>query len=105
MKYSELLQNGATPTEIQAFLAEGDTAPVTMRIPSNLRDAAKEAADFERSACEDDEAAQIAEMEAAGMEVTYPDTTEFQEAMAPVYEKYAEQFGQENIDAIVNYEY
>lgn len=70
-----------------------------------LLDAAKEAADFERSACEDDEAAQIAEMEAAGMEVTYPDTTEFQEAMAPVYEKYAEQFGQENIDAIVNYEY
>ena len=44
MKYSELLQNGTTPTEIQAFLAEGDTAPVTMRIPSNLRDAAKEAA-------------------------------------------------------------
>ncbi len=44
MKYSELLQNGATPTEIQAFLAEGETAPVTMRIPSNLRDAAKEAA-------------------------------------------------------------
>ena len=44
MKYSELLQNGATPPEIQAFLAEGDTAPVTMRIPSNLRDAAKEAA-------------------------------------------------------------
>ena len=44
MKYSELLQNGATPTEIQAFLAEGDTAPVTMRIPSNLRAAAKEAA-------------------------------------------------------------
>lgn len=44
MKYSELLQNGATPTEIQAFLAEGETSPVTMRIPSNLRDAAKEAA-------------------------------------------------------------
>lgn len=44
MKYSELLQNGATPTEIQAFLAEGEMSPVTMRIPSNLRDAAKEAA-------------------------------------------------------------
>ena len=45
------------------------------------------------------------EMEAAGLEVTYPDTTEFQAAMAPVYEKYADQFGQENIDAIVNFEY
>ncbi|WP_165249589.1 hypothetical protein [Adlercreutzia sp. ZJ141] len=44
MKYSELLQNGATPTEIQTFLAGGETVPVTMRISGNLRDAAKEAA-------------------------------------------------------------
>ena len=66
---------------------------------------AQEAAAYERSACEDSEAEQIAEMEAAGLEVTYPDTTEFQAAMAPVYEKYADQFGQENIDAIVNFEY
>lgn len=70
-----------------------------------LLEAAQEAAAFERSACEDSEADQIAEMEAAGMKVTYPDTAEFQAAMAPVYEKYAEQFGQENIDAIVNFEY
>lgn len=70
-----------------------------------LMEAAQEAADYERSCCEDSEAEQIAEMEAAGMEVTYPDVTEFQAAMTPVYEKYAEQFGQENIDAIVNYEY
>lgn len=70
-----------------------------------LMEAAQEAADYERSCCEDSEAEQIAEMEAAGVEVTYPDVTEFQAAMTPVYEKYAEQFGQENIDAIVNYEY
>lgn len=70
-----------------------------------LLEAAQEAAAFERSACEDSEADQIAEMEAAGMKVTYPGTAEFQAAMAPVYEKYAEQFGQENIDAIVNFEY
>lgn len=70
-----------------------------------LLEAAQEAAAFERSACEDSEADQIAEMEAAGMQVTYPDTAEFQAAMAPVYEKYAEQFGQENIDAIVNFAY
>ena len=70
-----------------------------------LLEAAQEAAAYERSACEDSEAEQIAEMEAAGLEVTYPDTTEFQAAMAPVYEKYADQFGQENIDAIVNFEY
>ncbi len=44
MTYAELLQSGASATEIQAFLAEGDNVPVTMRIPSNLRDSAKEAA-------------------------------------------------------------
>lgn len=70
-----------------------------------LMEAAQEAADYERSCCEDSEAEQIAEMEAAGVEVTYPDVAEFQAAMSPVYEKYAEQFGQENIDAIVNYAY
>ena len=70
-----------------------------------LMEAAAEAADYERSCCEDNEVAQIAEMEEKGLQVTYPDVTEFQAAMAPVYEKYAPQFGQENIDAIVNYEY
>ena len=42
-------------------------------------------------------------MEELGVQVTYPDVSEFQAAMGPVYEKYAAQFGQENIDAIVNY--
>ena len=70
-----------------------------------LLEAAQESADFERAACEDNEAAQIAEMEAAGLQVTYPDTAAFQEAVAPVYEKYAVLFSKENIDAIANYEY
>lgn len=70
-----------------------------------LLEAAQEAADYERSCCEDNESAQIEEMKGLGLEVTYPDVTEFQAAMAPVYEKYAAQFGQENIDAIVNYAY
>lgn len=70
-----------------------------------LMEAAAEAADYERSCCEDNEVAQISEMEEKGLQVTYPDVAEFQAAMAPVYEKYAPQFGQENIDAIVNYEY
>ncbi len=68
-----------------------------------LMEAAVESADYERSCCEDNESSQIEEMKGLGLEVTYPDTTEFQSAMAPVYEKYAAQFGQENIDAIVNY--
>lgn len=44
MRYTDLVQEGATATEIQSFLAEGQSVPVTMRIPCNLRDAAKEAA-------------------------------------------------------------
>ena len=72
-------------------------------IQTALMEAAQEAAAYERSCCEDDESAQIAEMEELGLQVTYPDVSEFQAAMGPVYEKYAAQFGQENIDAIVNY--
>ena len=72
-------------------------------IQTALMEAAQEAADYERSCCEDNESGQIAEMEELGVQVTYPDVTEFQAAMGPVYEKYAAQFGQENIDAIVNY--
>ena len=44
MKCSELVDSGATPTEIQTFLVGSENVPVTMRIPRNLRDAAKEAA-------------------------------------------------------------
>jgi predicted DNA binding CopG/RHH family protein len=44
MRYSELVDSGASPTEIQTFLVGSENVPVTMRIPRNLRDAAKEAA-------------------------------------------------------------
>lgn len=44
MKYSELLDSGVTPTEIQAFLVDSELVPVTIRMPRSLRDSAKEAA-------------------------------------------------------------
>lgn len=44
MKYSDLVDSGATPTEIQEFLVDGGNVPVTLRIPKNLRDSAKQAA-------------------------------------------------------------
>lgn len=44
MKYSELLDSGASPTEIQSYLVDSELVPVTIRIPKNLRDSAKEAA-------------------------------------------------------------
>lgn len=70
-----------------------------------LLDAAKEVADYERGLCEDNEAGQIAEMEEAGLQVTYPDVKPFQDALQGVYTEFAKQFGQENIDAIKNYSY
>lgn len=44
MKYSNLVENGATDTEKQEFLVGGDMAAITIRIPKNLRDVGKEAA-------------------------------------------------------------
>ena len=44
MKYAELINSGASPTEIQSFLVDSELVPVTIRIPRNLRDSAKEAA-------------------------------------------------------------
>ncbi|NPD30386.1 hypothetical protein HLV37_00585 [Eggerthellaceae bacterium zg-1084] len=44
MKYTDLVESGATDTEKQEFLVSGDTAAITIRIPKNLRDAGKEAA-------------------------------------------------------------
>jgi predicted DNA binding CopG/RHH family protein len=44
MKYAELVNSGASPTEIQSYLVDSELVPVTIRIPKNLRDSAKEAA-------------------------------------------------------------
>ncbi|MBR3313841.1 MAG: hypothetical protein IKG18_06855 [Atopobiaceae bacterium] len=43
MKYAELINSGASPTEIQSYLVDSELVPVTIRIPRNLRDSAKEA--------------------------------------------------------------
>ena len=68
-----------------------------------LLDTAKEVAAYERSLGEDAAADQIAEMEKAGVAVTYPDVSAFQTALEGVYVDYAKDFGQDNIDAIRNY--
>lgn len=44
MKYAELIDSGASPTEIQSHLVDSELVPVTIRIPRTLRDSAKEAA-------------------------------------------------------------
>ena len=44
MKYSELVESGATEARRQDFLVEGEQTPITLRVPKNLKDAAAEAA-------------------------------------------------------------
>lgn len=47
MSYTELIRQGSNATEIKEFLAGGDIVPITIRIPQNLRDAAKESANLQ----------------------------------------------------------
>lgn len=44
MEYSELVESGASATEIQSYLRDSELVSVTIRIPRTLRDSAKEAA-------------------------------------------------------------
>ena len=46
MKYSELVNSGATATELQEQLVGGDMTTITMRIPRNLKEAGAEAANL-----------------------------------------------------------
>ena len=47
MKYSELVESGATKKQRQEFLTDGDMTIATIRIPQNLKDAATEAANLQ----------------------------------------------------------
>ena len=47
MDYMDLVKKEASATDIQAFLVDGDTVAVTIRIPKNLRDSAKTAASYQ----------------------------------------------------------
>ena len=44
MSYTELVKSGADATDLRKHLVGGDTVAVTIRIPANLRDSAKEEA-------------------------------------------------------------
>lgn len=46
MNYMDLVKSDANATDIQAYLVDGDTVAVTIRIPKNLRDSAKAAASY-----------------------------------------------------------
>ena len=44
MSYAELIKKSATEREIQEYLVGGDATTITLRIPGNLHETAKEAA-------------------------------------------------------------
>ncbi|MFW6346772.1 MAG: C4-dicarboxylate ABC transporter substrate-binding protein, partial [Halomonas sp.] len=72
--------------------------PVWEKLPEAAREvieqAAQEAAEHERRVNAEMEAEQLAELREAGMQIVEePDIAAFQEAVAPVYEEYGEQFG------------
>lgn len=46
MSYSDLLKSNANETDIRSYLTEGNQVSVAFRIPQNLRDSAKQAAEL-----------------------------------------------------------
>lgn len=46
MMYSDLLKSDASETDIRSYLTEGNQISVAFRIPQNLRDSAKQAAEL-----------------------------------------------------------
>lgn len=78
------------------------------RLPEEYRDiiteAAQEAARFQRMKSAELEGEQMAMLVDEGMEVVEIDITPFQEAMTPVYDRYAAQFGEELVQSIIDTE-
>lgn len=44
MKFTGLVDSGASKTKLHEYLVDGEQTAITIRIPSNLKDAAAEAA-------------------------------------------------------------
>lgn len=44
MKYSELVESGATDSQRKDHLAIGEATPISLRVPKNLKEAAAEEA-------------------------------------------------------------
>ncbi len=63
---------------------------------------ALEVATYERDLIKQMEDTQVDELKKLGVNVTTPDKTKLQEAVAPVYKKYETQFTKELIDKIIN---
>ena len=45
MKYVDLLEQGSSESQVQAFLSDGEPTPITIRVPKSLKEAAFEVAE------------------------------------------------------------
>lgn len=46
MRYADLIDGNVAESELKAYLVEGENVAVTVRIPKNMRDVAKQAAEL-----------------------------------------------------------
>lgn len=46
MRCADLIDGNVTESELKAYLVEGENVAVTVRIPKNMRDVAKQAAEL-----------------------------------------------------------
>lgn len=46
MNYADLIDGNVTKSELKAYLVEGENVAATVRIPKNMRDVAKQAAEL-----------------------------------------------------------
>ncbi|NMB17672.1 MAG: DctP family TRAP transporter solute-binding subunit [Firmicutes bacterium] len=65
-----------------------------------IQEAAFEARDWERQYCQDLEASLVAELKAAGMQVTSPDLDAFEKAVESVYKEFEAEIGADTIRAL-----
>ena len=66
-----------------------------------VQEESKKAGDWMRKTCRDAEAKQISELKGFGMEVTYPDKSQFKKLMKPAYDRMAAIAGEDNIAAFI----
>ena len=98
-KYLALTGHFYSPTPLLMSLKAFNNLP--KNIQKIVLDTAIECATYERNLLCDNEAKQLAELKAKGMQVTTPNKKPFQDAAALVYKEFESQFGKEMIDKII----
>jgi tripartite ATP-independent transporter DctP family solute receptor len=98
-KYLALTGHFYSPTPLLMSLKAFNNLP--KNIQKIMLDTAMECATYERNLLRDNEAKQLAEIKAKGMQVTLPNKKPFLDAAAPVYKEFESQFGKETIGRII----